>query len=149
MTTEPKFKVGDKVWDRLHEQMTEVRLICEYHEVFGHRYYVKGDCHLRLEKDLARKEPSVQIFQARETDDEFLERVSRSAAARPSSSRFPIFRVAELVSGPEPIGKRFFVVETTLTSDGPRDRICDGRWDTEQQAQDECARRKERANGKV
>lgn len=50
----------------------------------------------------------------------------------------PLFRVAKLISGPSGINlsQPFFIVETTFTSDGMRDRICDGRWATEESARD-------------
>lgn len=36
----------------------------------------------------------------------------------------------------------WFLMETTFTSDGPRSRLCDGRWTTQEEAQTELDRRK-------
>ena len=48
----------------------------------------------------------------------------------------PIFQIAKLVSGLSVHMRRpWFIMETRLTSDGPRTRICDGRWETEEEAQ--------------
>lgn len=47
-----------------------------------------------------------------------------------------LLQIAELVAGPpgEDISKPWFIVETFMSIDGPRTRICDGRWETEEQA---------------
>lgn len=50
---------------------------------------------------------------------------------------FPIYVVAQCVSCPDSsivLNKPFFIMETYLTLDGPRTRICSGRWDTQEQA---------------
>lgn len=45
--------------------------------------------------------------------------------------------IAQIVEAPRGIDLRepWFMVETYYTSDGPRTRICNGRWATLQQAQ--------------
>lgn len=51
---------------------------------------------------------------------------------------YPIYAVAECISCPDnniALTKRFFIVETYLSLDGPRTRICAGRWDTLGQAE--------------
>lgn len=50
----------------------------------------------------------------------------------------PIYQIAMLVKAPDgaDISKPYFVAETTWTLDGPRTRICDGRWATDEQARD-------------
>jgi hypothetical protein len=37
--------------------------------------------------------------------------------------------------------KPFFLVETNITSDGPRTRVCDGRWATQDEAHGELIKR--------
>lgn len=63
-------------------------------------------------------------------------------------AKFPIYSVAEVISCPDPAVKlrnRFFILETYLTLDGPRTRICAGRWDTQEQAE---AALKEKMDGR-
>lgn len=47
-----------------------------------------------------------------------------------------IFQVGKLIEGPEDedLSRPWFIVETVLTSDGMRSRICSGRWYTEEAA---------------
>jgi len=48
-------------------------------------------------------------------------------------SQRPIIQVAELVGVGMQTGayeRPYFLIETMLTSDGPRSRVCDGRWET-------------------
>lgn len=54
-----------------------------------------------------------------------------------------ILQVAELVAKPEWDKRpgRWFLTETVFTSDGPRTRICDGRWLTQEEAEAERDRR--------
>lgn len=50
---------------------------------------------------------------------------------------FPIYTVAKCVSCPDSsivLNKPFFILETYLSLDGPRTRMCNGRWDTLAQA---------------
>ena len=60
-----------------------------------------------------------------------------------------IFQVGELVAGPEgwmaTNPQRFFILETVFTSDGPRTRMCEGRYRTREQAE-EALRAKEAAS---
>lgn len=39
---------------------------------------------------------------------------------------------------------RFFILETTHTSDGLRTRVCDGRWETQEAAEQEVKDREQR-----
>lgn len=50
---------------------------------------------------------------------------------------FPIYVVAKCVSTPSGVSldKPFFLMETYLTLDGPRTRMCDGRWHTQEAAE--------------
>lgn len=51
----------------------------------------------------------------------------------------PIFQIAKCVAGPNTDdwqSRPWFITETNFTSDGPRTRICEGRWATEQEARD-------------
>jgi hypothetical protein len=51
---------------------------------------------------------------------------------------FPIYAVAKCVSCPDSsivLNKPFFILETYLTLDGPRTRMCNGRWGTQEQAE--------------
>lgn len=49
--------------------------------------------------------------------------------------KYPILQVAYLQSTTEAMpSKRWFLVETNWTVDGPRTRICDGRYETEEEA---------------
>lgn len=50
----------------------------------------------------------------------------------PRTTPAPIFNIAEQVS--PPTRRPFFIVETNFTSDGPRSRICSGRWATQDEA---------------
>lgn len=48
-------------------------------------------------------------------------------------AKFPIYTIAYAVSCPDKmisLTRPFFIVETYLTLDGPRTRICKGRWNT-------------------
>lgn len=54
-------------------------------------------------------------------------------AKRPKS----MFQLAQLVSGPGHETKPWFIIETNYTSDGPRTRMCGGRWATRVAAQAE------------
>lgn len=49
------------------------------------------------------------------------------------------YQLAQLVAGPpgEPSIGQWFITEVTITSDGYRTRICDGRWPTRERAQAE------------
>lgn len=49
---------------------------------------------------------------------------------------FPYYQIAQIVAGENCLEakKPWFVIETNLTSDGPRTRICDGRWGTKEEA---------------
>lgn len=50
---------------------------------------------------------------------------------------FPIYTIARCISCPDQsvsLQHPFFIMETYLTLDGPRTRICSGRWDTQEQA---------------
>lgn len=50
---------------------------------------------------------------------------------------WPIFQVAEIVEGAEPVpNRKFFILETYMTSDGPRTRISGGRHETAAAAAD-------------
>lgn len=63
--------------------------------------------------------------------------------------RKSFFQIAQLVAGPpgDPAWLRpWFICETVITSDGPRTRICNGRWRTEEQAQ-RALKEKEDAGG--
>ena len=51
----------------------------------------------------------------------------------------PSISVVECVFGPS-IGA-FFLVETYHTSEGPRTRVCSGRWKTLKEAQEELQKR--------
>lgn len=48
----------------------------------------------------------------------------------------PLFQLAQLVAGPPgaDLSRPWFICETVLTSDGPRTRICNGRWKTREEA---------------
>jgi hypothetical protein len=48
-------------------------------------------------------------------------------------------QIAEMVSPYS--AKPFFLVETNDTSDGPRSRVCDGRWATQDEAHGELIKR--------
>lgn len=49
-----------------------------------------------------------------------------------------IFHVSEQIQPPGS-AKPFFIVETVFTSDGPRSRVCDGRWATLEEVSKELA----------
>lgn len=62
-------------------------------------------------------------------------------------SKFPIFQVGELVAGTPPLPTaKFFLLETDFTSDGPRTRVCSGRWNTYIEANTERERREKEAH---
>lgn len=64
-------------------------------------------------------------------------KVQRPTVAKKSS--WPMYQLAEVVSmsHTETLpSKPWFIVETYLTSDGPRTRICDGKWATRAEAED-------------
>jgi hypothetical protein len=56
---------------------------------------------------------------------------------------FPYYQIAQLVSGPtgREASHPWFMMETNLTSDGPRTRLCDGRWKTKEEALADMERR--------
>lgn len=58
----------------------------------------------------------------------------------------PYFWLAELVGTTGSTTKRFFILETTVTSDGPRTRVCDGRWGTQDEAEAELKVREEKTS---
>jgi hypothetical protein len=51
----------------------------------------------------------------------------------------PVIQIAEMISPYS--AKPFFLVETNITSDGPRSRVCDGRWATQEEAHVELGKR--------
>lgn len=52
---------------------------------------------------------------------------------------FPIYQIAKIVAASHSdvaaILRPFRIVETNLTIDGPRSRICDGSWATQEEAE--------------
>jgi hypothetical protein len=54
--------------------------------------------------------------------------------------RKPFFQLAKLVDG-TPDRKPWFIIETHITSDGPRTRVCDGRWPNDAEAAHEMRKR--------
>lgn len=59
---------------------------------------------------------------------------------------YPIFQLAWLESAPRDaqLSNRWFIVETYWTSDGPRTRVCDGGYLTEDEAKESKRKREER-----
>lgn len=58
---------------------------------------------------------------------------------------WPAFHTAYLESSPENLqSKRWFIIETYWTSDGPRTRVCDGRYETLLEAEEARLKRQER-----
>lgn len=81
MSSELKFKAGDKVWDRERDAMVEIHSVLEFSKLHGQRYKVreggKVSFILSLEKDLVSKD--VPMFQ--EATERGLERRSRLPAS--------------------------------------------------------------------
>lgn len=56
-------------------------------------------------------------------------------------SNRPILQLAKLVGGP--VFKPWLLIETYLTSEGMRTRVCSGRWGSEEEARAEMVKRQE------
>jgi hypothetical protein len=134
------YEPGQKVWNRVIEKVCTVKVVFRTTRrhpsgeglVAFYTYMLDEDAGIWQHHQLAEKNPEAPMFKA--------------GAERPSTSTPPIFTVCKILSSVE---RPYFIVETAMTSDGPRERICEGRWFTELQAADECTRRRERAHGKV
>lgn len=53
----------------------------------------------------------------------------------------PKLQIAQIITPNEK--NKWFLLETTVTTDGFRTRVCDGRWDTLRKVQEEKTRREE------